>query len=127
MKIEGGGIIKFGEHSIEFSFRRSSRAKRTILTVYPDGRLVATIPQRASEHSARRLILRERVWVLKSLEKIRNKKSITFPCVQKKELTNYKKKSKAFIEKPEFSPFIPKTKDTTLMTVSSVIFVICVL
>jgi len=52
----------------EYEIRKSKRAKRSSLTLYPDGRLVATIPWFRTLLAATRLVKQQSSWIEKQLQ-----------------------------------------------------------
>lgn len=52
------------------TLRRSSRARNLRLTVYPDGRVVLTVPRRASEREASKFLAERAPWVEATLARL---------------------------------------------------------
>ncbi len=50
--------------------RRSARARNLRLTVYPDGRVVLTVPRRASERAAQKFLAAKSPWVEATIERL---------------------------------------------------------
>lgn len=76
---------------LEYTIRRSARAKRTSLTIYPDGTLSVTLTPIALESTAERLIKHKQNWILNNLSHIAKKKHIFLPKVKKSEVEKYRK------------------------------------
>lgn len=57
----------YKEKVIPYTLRKSSRARRMRLTVHYDGRVVVTIPERATERGALRFLKEKRDWLLKNV------------------------------------------------------------
>ncbi len=82
---------------INYTVRVHPRARRTKLTLYPDGSIVATIPKNASEKAALRLIKEKQSWILKHiLNKSRDSKHL-LPKILKSEAPYLKQQAKIYI------------------------------
>ena len=60
--------IALPDHAV----RRSERARRIRVTVHRDGRVVLTVPRRASEETARRFLAARAEWVERTRERLRS-------------------------------------------------------
>lgn len=83
---------------IEFEIRKSTRAKRTHISVYPDGRVMVTIPRRGTITTATRLIKKEKLWIFEQLEKAKSKKGIVLPKMSVKDVIVHKKRTRLLVE-----------------------------
>lgn len=59
-------------NQIEYSVRVSARAKSLRIAVYPDSRVVVTLPRRYRNVPVQKFIDNKRDWILKSLSKFKN-------------------------------------------------------
>ncbi len=66
-KISCRATIRRMEISFEYKIRRSRRAWRLRISVYPGGEVVVTVPVRVSDAAAREFVYRERVWIEKKV------------------------------------------------------------
>lgn len=71
----------------EYEVRKSKRARRSSLTLYPDGRLVATIPWFRTILAATRLVQQQRDWIERQLQKI-----VKRPAIRLQAITAHNKK-----------------------------------
>jgi len=60
--------ISLHNRVVNFSVRRSKRAKRMRLAVYYDGNFVVTLPKRLNDTTAERYIVKKSKWVLSKLD-----------------------------------------------------------
>ncbi len=58
---------------IQYSTRINKRAKRLLVTVYPDGRVVVTMPRKISEDVLQKFVRSKSAWILETQEKMRKK------------------------------------------------------
>jgi predicted metal-dependent hydrolase len=79
---------------VQYEIRRSKRAKRASLVMYPDGRLIAKIPHRRTAVTAKRLVNEKKVWILKNYKKAQLRPKLSLPEFDKKELVKVKKEAK---------------------------------
>jgi len=77
----------------EYEIRKSRRAKRSSLTLYPDGRLVAVIPWFRTTLTAIRLVNQHKAWIEKQLKKIKVKPNRTLPSITKRNRHIYAKQA----------------------------------
>ncbi|MDP3794971.1 MAG: M48 family metallopeptidase [bacterium] len=63
-----------GNGRITYAVRRSSRARLLRLTVYRDGRVVVTLPQRLGARHAERFIREKAAWVLAKVTHVKTQK-----------------------------------------------------
>lgn len=84
--------------SIEFEIRKNTQAKRTQISVYPDEKVVVTIPRHGTIATAVRLIKKEKVWIFKQLEKAKSRKRIMLPKMSTKDVIVHKKRTRLLIE-----------------------------
>lgn len=64
---------------IEYTIRRHPRARRTGLTLYPDGKLVVTLTPIALERTAERFIRQKQEWIIRNLQLQRSKQHVFLP------------------------------------------------
>ena len=82
--------------------RKSKKARNLRLTVYPDGKVVATLPCGTRESLIDEFILRKSGWIFRKLDEINSSKN---PCERllskfgKKEYNRHKKQALFFIRK----------------------------
>ncbi|MFH1657363.1 MAG: M48 family metallopeptidase [bacterium] len=65
--------IKLRDKKIDFTFKKSNRAKTMKLTVHCDGAVTATIPRFLSENAMVELILRKADWIISKIGYFSNK------------------------------------------------------
>ncbi len=65
--------IKLKDKRIDFTFKKSNRAKTMKLTVHCDGAVTATIPRYLSENAILELILRKADWIISKIGYFSNK------------------------------------------------------
>ncbi|PCI30065.1 hypothetical protein COB55_00720 [Candidatus Wolfebacteria bacterium] len=82
----------------EYEIRKSKRAKRSSLTLYPDGRLVATIPWFRTVLAATRLVQQQRDWIDRQLQKIVAKPAITLQAITKHNRKFYVEEARVLLE-----------------------------
>lgn len=63
-------IIVDGE-LIPYLLRRNARAKYISITVAIDGRVIVTLPKRASERAAARYVTKQAEWILRNIENLK--------------------------------------------------------
>src|SRR4030042_6036025 len=68
-------IIVNGEN-IEYTIRRSKKARRVRLTMYCDAEVVVTLPRRLSENFARDFVSEKASWILKKINFFKEKKTV---------------------------------------------------
>lgn len=90
--------IILGGVELEYELRTHPRSKRANLTMYPNGRILVTIPERATDAAAIRLIKKEKVWIFKNLKKSQSISTIQLPKISEKNTRLYKKKARDFVE-----------------------------
>ena len=61
--------IALGNQKIIYTIRKSPRARRVRMAVYPDGRVVVTLPSRASESHADRFVREKSAWLLSKIKR----------------------------------------------------------
>ena len=83
---------------LSYEFVKSKRAKRTNLTMYPDGKLKVTVPRFATHLAAERLIKYKRDWIVKNLAKVLKRDIKVLPKIKTKELSLYKNKAREILE-----------------------------
>jgi len=66
-------IIKIFDREIKYQLKTSYRAKNMKLSIYSDGRFIATKPKRVSENMIERFIIAKSDWIIKRLKKIDNR------------------------------------------------------
>ena len=59
--------IQLGDQKVSYALRRSSRARRLRLTVFPDSTVVVTAPNRSPEGAAERFIRQKAAWLTRKL------------------------------------------------------------
>jgi len=84
--------------TVEYEIKKSKRSKRTGLVMYPDGRIVATIPWYRTEFAARRFVLSKSEWIVKNLSKVKHKNIVIVPTVRKNQIEKYRKEARSLIE-----------------------------
>ena len=60
--------ITLKDKDLQYTLRRSRRARRMRLTIYCDGRLVATVPQRFSSSVLEQFLHEKSSWILKKID-----------------------------------------------------------
>ena len=90
-------FIELTGTKLEYSIRRSRRAKRTSITIYPDGSLAVTLTPMALEKTAERFIKQKQDWILKSLLKLEKEKRIFLSKIKKSEIERYRKLTRAIV------------------------------
>jgi len=85
--------IELPSFTLEYELRRHARAKRTNITLHPSGRVVVTIPSRATERAATMLIKRLQPWIIRNLEKVKARDVIHLP----KMLVRHKKEARSIL------------------------------
>lgn len=73
---------------ISYILRKHPRARRTSLTIYPDGKVTVTIPTFATILAATRLLNTKKEWLKRNLSKIANRNDVFLPKLNKKERAN---------------------------------------
>lgn len=66
-------IIKIFDREIKYQLKTSYRAKNMRLSIYSDGRFIATKPKRVSENMIERFIIAKSDWIIERLKKIDNR------------------------------------------------------
>ena len=66
-------IIKIFDREIKYQLKTSYRAKNMKLSIYSDGRFIATKPKRVSENMIERFIIAKSDWIIERLKKIDNR------------------------------------------------------
>jgi len=82
---------------IKYTIRTHPRAKRTSVTVYPDGTLVATIPRFATDRAALRLIQEKREWILRNIFETERELRTGLPRIFKKDIPYLKEQARIYI------------------------------
>lgn len=82
---------------LEYTIRRSSRAKRTSATIYPDGSLAVTLTSTSLERTAERFIRQKQDWILKNLTKIAKEDRIFLPKVKKVDIEKLREVARIII------------------------------
>ncbi|MFT5180006.1 MAG: putative metal-dependent hydrolase [Candidatus Paceibacteria bacterium] len=83
---------------LSYELKKSKRAKRTNITMHPDGRMVVTIPWFATHLAAERLMKSKRDWILKNLKNILKRNIKMVPAIAKKDFSLYKNKALEVIQ-----------------------------
>ena len=83
--------------TLMYTIRRHPRAKRTGLTLYPDGSLVVTLTQSALPQTAERFIKKQQEWILRNLTKIQQEDRIFLPKISKAGVEAYKRRARHFV------------------------------
>ncbi len=68
----------------DFEIKLSTKARRIRITVYPDGRVVATKPKRASDALVRSFVSRKTSWIQRKLLFYKNRNVIKFAPTRSK-------------------------------------------
>ncbi len=58
---------------MEYSVRINRRAKRMIVTIYPDGQVIITTPRATRPETIERFLKNKEAWILKTQEKLRKR------------------------------------------------------
>lgn len=88
---------------IQYTIRRSSRAKRVSMTLFPEGRFVVTIPIYRTEQTAKRFVYEKRDWIQKHYNKIKGSDKVFLPDHTKSEQREHVKNAKVLlVERVEF-------------------------
>ena len=91
--------ISLGTKKIEYHLRRSHRAKQMRLSVYPDGRVILTLPQRFPVGLISVFLEKKAAWIVRHLERF-----LLSPVAQKgvekdkREYLLYKKRARVLAE-----------------------------
>lgn len=89
--------IPLGEKKIDYLLRRSPRAKRMRLSVYPDGRVTLTLPMGFPERLVSVFLHTKAKWIAKHLSRFL-RTGIKHTVVNKKEYLMHKKRAQAIAE-----------------------------
>ncbi len=81
----------------EYSLRHSTRAKRVTLTVFPEGRVVVTIPPRASERTVLRFLQEYAPWVRRQLSGTKQYDNCVFLPAGRRDYLRNKERARAFV------------------------------
>jgi hypothetical protein len=82
----------------EYSLRHSTRAKRVSLTVYPDGRVLVTVPPRASDRTVTRFVGEYAPWVRKQLAKTETSRDCIFLPAGRRDYLRNKERCRVFVK-----------------------------
>ena len=82
---------------VRYEVRRSPRARRIGLTVHPDGRVVITLPLRASLRSAERFALVNRSWIETKIKEFTVKGSCILVPGGRRDFLRYKERARMLI------------------------------
>lgn len=80
---------------VPYTVRRSVRAKRLRLAVYPDGRVVASVPLRVSELQVRRFVETQHEWIAQQLARINTRPKPAWARMGRQEYLQYKESARA--------------------------------
>lgn len=87
---------------ISYKIRKSKKARSLRLAVYPDGKIVATLPCGARESLIDEFVLRKSGWIFRKLDEISSLKNLDGRLLSKfgkKEYNRHKKQALFFIRK----------------------------
>ncbi len=84
---------------VSYHIRSSTRAKRVGATMYPDGRLVVSLPKHLSEDHAESFLQHAKRWVLKRVKEHEQSDAILIPSQTKQQQELYVQYAKLYIEK----------------------------
>lgn len=77
--------------SFSYTIRRNIRARRMIITVYPDKGVVVTVPRKVSRFFIDRAVRKKSSWILKTIAKLHTHTTLRFPAVgDKKSFRHYR-------------------------------------
>lgn len=82
----------------EYVVRKSRRAKRSSLTLYPDGRLVATIPWFRTHLAALRLVQKQCDWIERHLRKLQKNPSVQLERISAKDKKEYRERAYCMLQ-----------------------------
>lgn len=83
---------------IQYIFKKSFRAKRLRITLYPDKKCAVTLPYGFSESRAKRFLREKYSWIQKKLQYFDKHKVHLFPKTTQKEYLQRKKEAYAIIK-----------------------------
>lgn len=85
---------------LNYEIRKNKKAKNLRLTIYPDEKIVATLPYGMSESLVDKFILKKSEWIFEKLDKMRSSKNSNGRILAKfgkREYNHYKKQSFFFV------------------------------
>jgi len=86
--------ITLQNKEIKYSLKKSRRARQMRLTIYCDGRMVATVPQRFSSSVLEQFILEKSNWIIKKIDYFKNFSHKEFWANSPGDFLKYKEKAR---------------------------------
>ncbi len=91
--------IELAKKKVEYTLKKSNRARRMRLAIYCDGNFVVTAPQNVNENIIEQFIIKKSKWVIDKLEYFKSISGQVFVKGTKRDYVKYKEQALVLAKK----------------------------